>query len=64
MTDENWDQMLSVNLKGTFHMVQAVMPGNIITEGLKAQGEDYLDEMAKSVPTKSLGEPQDIGHAA
>lgn len=123
MTDENWDQMLSVNLKGTFHMVQAVMPamrergygrivltssitgaitgypgwahygaskagqlgfmrsaalefakdgitinavmpGNIITEGLKAQGEDYLREMAKSVPTKSLGEPQDIGHAA
>src|SRR5699024_7370955 len=26
MTDENWDQMLSVNLKSTFHMVQAVMP--------------------------------------
>lgn len=123
MTDENWDQMLSVNLKSAFHMVQAVMPpmrergygrialtssitgaitgypgwahygaskagqlgfmrsaalefakdgitinavmpGNIITEGLKAQGEEYLREMAASVPTKSLGEPEDIGHAA
>ncbi|HSH49404.1 MAG TPA: 3-oxoacyl-ACP reductase FabG [Halomonas sp.] len=123
MTDENWDQMLSVNLKSTFHMVQAVMPamrergygrivltssitgaitgypgwahygaskagqlgfmrsaalefakdgitinavmpGNTLTEGLKAQGEEYLREMTAAVPTKTLGEPEDIGHAA
>lgn len=29
-----------------------------------AQGEAYLKEMAESIPVKSLGEPEDIGHAA
>ena len=123
MTSEDWEQMMSVNLRGTFFMVQAalktmrkrgygrivitssitgaitgypgwshygaskagqlgfmrsaalecasegitinaVMPGNIRTEGLEAQGEAYLKEMATSVPVKSLGDPKDIGHAA
>nr|WP_298413690.1 3-oxoacyl-ACP reductase FabG [uncultured Halomonas sp.] len=123
MTPEDWEQMIAVNLRGTFFMVQAVlpamrkrsygrivitssitgaitgypgwahygaskagqlgfmrsaalecakqgitinavMPGNIRTEGLEAQGESYLKEMAASVPTKTLGEPEDIGHAA
>ena len=40
------------------------MRGNIFTEGLQAQGEDYLRKMAASVPTHTLGEPRDIGHAA
>lgn len=123
MTLEDWEQMMAVNLRGTFFMVQAVlpamrqrnygrivitssitgaitgypgwahygaskagqlgfmrsaalecakegitinavMPGNIRTEGLEAQGENYLKEMAASVPTKTLGEPEDIGYAA
>lgn len=44
--------------------INAVLPGNVLTDGLRAQGEDYLRAMAASVPTNSLGEPQDIGHAA
>lgn len=43
--------------------INAVMPGNILTEGLKAQGQEYLDSMAKSVPIGRLGAPEDIGFA-
>ena len=35
--------------------VNAVMPGNIITEGLAGMGEDYQRSMAASVPLKKLG---------
>ncbi|MCC7326188.1 MAG: 3-oxoacyl-ACP reductase FabG [Burkholderiales bacterium] len=43
--------------------VNAVMPGNILTEGLAAQGEAYLEKMKRSIPTHTLGKPEDIGHA-
>ncbi len=42
--------------------INAVMPGNILTEGLKAQGEGYIKEMTASIPTHSLGSPEDIGY--
>jgi 3-oxoacyl-[acyl-carrier protein] reductase len=44
--------------------VNAVMPGNIMTEGLLGNGEDYIKSMEASVPLKRLGTPEDIGHAA
>ncbi|WP_413493019.1 3-oxoacyl-ACP reductase FabG [Morganella psychrotolerans] len=44
--------------------INAVQPGNILTEGLKAQGETYLEQMRASIPTHTLGEPEDIGYAA
>lgn len=44
--------------------INAVMPGNILTEGLQAQGETYLNQMKASIPTYTLGEPEDIGYAA
>lgn len=44
--------------------VNAVLPGNIKTEGLIALGEEYLRSMAESIPLKALGEVEDIGHAA
>lgn len=44
--------------------VNAVMPGNILTEGLEAQGETYLAQMRAAIPTHTLGKPQDIGYAA
>ena len=44
--------------------VNAVMPGNVVTEGLKDLGEDYMQSMAASVPLKKLGDVEDIGHAA
>lgn len=44
--------------------INAVLPGNIITEGLKDMGEDYLKGMAAAIPLKRLGNVEDIGHAA
>ncbi len=44
--------------------VNAVMPGNIVTEGLAGMGEEYQRSMAASVPLKRLGSVEDIGYAA
>jgi 3-oxoacyl-[acyl-carrier protein] reductase len=44
--------------------INAVLPGNIATEGLDGLGEDYLAAMAASVPQKRLGGVADIGNAA
>ncbi|MEM9046533.1 MAG: 3-oxoacyl-ACP reductase FabG [Pseudomonadota bacterium] len=44
--------------------INAVMPGNIYTEGLQDLGEDYLKTMAASIPLKRLGDVEDIGNAA
>ncbi|MEO0624388.1 MAG: 3-oxoacyl-ACP reductase FabG [Pseudomonadota bacterium] len=44
--------------------INAVMPGNIYTEGLQGLGEDYLKTMAASIPLKRLGDVADIGNAA
>jgi 3-oxoacyl-[acyl-carrier protein] reductase len=44
--------------------VNAVMPGNIMTEGMAGNGESYIKSMEASVPLKRLGTPEDIGHAA
>lgn len=44
--------------------INAVMPGNILTEGLQAQGEAYLNQMRAAIPTHTLGTPRDIGVAA
>ncbi|MGO4640179.1 3-oxoacyl-ACP reductase FabG [Mesorhizobium sp. 2RAF45] len=44
--------------------VNAVMPGNIVTEGLVGLGEDYQKTMAASIPLKRLGTVEDIGYAA
>ncbi len=44
--------------------VNAVMPGNILTEGLIEMGEAYQKSMAASVPLGKLGTVDDIGHAA
>ena len=123
MASADWDEVMSTNLKGTFHAVRAcvpylkksdqarivitssitgpvtgfpgwthygasksgqlgfmrtaaielakygitvnaVMPGNIITEGLAGLGADYHRTMAASIPLKRLGTVEDIGHAA
>ncbi|MCZ9882291.1 3-oxoacyl-ACP reductase FabG [Arthrobacter sp. B2a2-09] len=44
--------------------INAVLPGNVLTDGLKAQGDTYLRNMAAGVPMNALGQPRDIGHAA
>lgn len=44
--------------------VNAVLPGNIVTEGLADMGEEYQKSMAASIPLKRLGQVDDIGNAA
>jgi 3-oxoacyl-[acyl-carrier protein] reductase len=44
--------------------INAVLPGNIVTEGLIAMGQEYMDGMAASVPAGRLGSVADIGNAA
>src|ERR1700754_5227164 len=44
--------------------INAVLPGNIITEGLAEMGQEYLDQMAAAIPAGRLGSVADIGHAA
>ncbi len=43
--------------------VNAVMPGNIITEGLGDLGDDYLHTMEASIPLRRLGSIEDIANA-
>jgi len=44
--------------------INAVLPGNIVTEGLVEMGQDYMDQMTASVPAGRLGTVADIGNAA
>ena len=44
--------------------VNAVLPGNIATEGLADLGEDYRKSMEASIPLGRLGSVADIGAAA
>ncbi len=44
--------------------INAVLPGNIYTEGLDGLGEEYLATMAASIPLKKIGAVEDIGNAA
>ena len=44
--------------------VNAILPGNILTEGLQEMGEDYIAGMARAIPAGTLGTPEDIGHLA
>ncbi len=39
-----------------------VLPGNILTEGLEGHGQQYLDQMTRSVPMHRLGTRRDIGN--
>jgi 3-oxoacyl-[acyl-carrier protein] reductase len=44
--------------------VNAVLPGNIATEGLASLGEQYAAQMSAAIPMRRLGSVDDIGHAA
>lgn len=43
--------------------VNAVLPGNIMTEGLAGNGPDYIAAMEASIPLKRLGSVEDIANA-
>jgi 3-oxoacyl-[acyl-carrier protein] reductase len=42
--------------------VNAVLPGNVLTEGLADLGEDYLRQMEASIPLGRLGSVEDVGN--
>jgi 3-oxoacyl-[acyl-carrier protein] reductase len=44
--------------------MNAVMPGNIFTEGLDGLGAEYIAKMEASIPMKRLGTVDDIANAA
>jgi 3-oxoacyl-[acyl-carrier protein] reductase len=44
--------------------VNAVLPGNITTEGLLALGPQYIKSMEASVPLRRLGSVADVANAA
>jgi 3-oxoacyl-[acyl-carrier protein] reductase len=44
--------------------VNAVLPGNIATEGLSVMGADYKQQMEAAVPMRRLGSVADIANAA
>jgi len=44
--------------------VNAVLPGNIMTEGLAGLGNDYVNGMTAAIPMRRLGTVEEIGHTA
>jgi 3-oxoacyl-[acyl-carrier protein] reductase len=44
--------------------INAIMPGNIATEGLDDMGDDYIRGMEAAIPQHRLGSVDDIGNAA
>jgi 3-oxoacyl-[acyl-carrier protein] reductase len=54
----------AIELAPSHITVNAVLPGNIVTEGLASLGENYASSMAASIPLRRLGSVDDIGYAA
>ncbi len=44
--------------------VNAVLPGNILTEGVEALGSDYIAGMTSAIPQRRLGSVEDVAYAA
>ena len=53
----------AIELAGHGITVNAVLPGNIVTPGMIAQGAEYMEAQARRIPMGRLGTPEDIGHA-
>lgn len=43
--------------------VNAVEPGNIMTEGLDATGAEHINNMIRAIPLGRLGTPEDVAYA-
>ena len=54
----------AVELAGRGITVNAILPGNIATEGLDEMGADYIASMEASIPLRRLGTVADIGNLA
>src|SRR5246127_2094967 len=54
----------AIELAKDYITVNAVLPGNVMTEGLASLGEEYLNGMTAAIPMRRLGSVEDIGPAA
>jgi 3-oxoacyl-[acyl-carrier protein] reductase len=54
----------AIELASSGITVNAVLPGNIATEGLASLGADYAAGMTAAIPLRRLGSVDDIGYAA
>jgi len=44
--------------------INAVLPGNVLTEGLIDMGQQYIATMAAAIPLQRLGAVEEVGYAA
>ncbi|GAA4651393.1 3-oxoacyl-ACP reductase FabG [Kistimonas scapharcae] len=54
----------AIELASTGITINAILPGNIATEGMTELAEDYMATMTASIPMKHLGSTDDIAYAA
>ena len=54
----------AIELAASRITINAVLPGNVLTEGLAELGEDYIQSMTASIPLRRLGTVDEIGYAA
>ncbi len=54
----------AIELAASGITVNAVLPGNIMTEGLASLGEDYIAGMTAAIPMRRLGTVDEIGYTA
>lgn len=54
----------AIELAASGITVNAVLPGNIATEGLGDLGANYTSQMTSAIPMQKLGSVDDIGYAA
>jgi 3-oxoacyl-[acyl-carrier protein] reductase len=52
----------AIELAASGITINAVLPGNIVTEGLDELGQAYQAQMAASIPLRRLGTVEEIGH--
>jgi 3-oxoacyl-[acyl-carrier protein] reductase len=54
----------AIELAASRVTINAVLPGNVLTEGLAELGDDYIQSMTASIPLRRLGTVDEIGYAA
>ena len=54
----------AIELASSGITMNAVLPGNIVSEGLAELGPEYREKMESSIPMRKLGTVADIGNAA
>ena len=77
MKEQEWDDVINTNLKGTFNCIQkatpqlasrgitvnAVAPGFIVSDMTNALNEDLKSQMLEQIPLSRFGEDKDIAYA-